>query len=62
MHGFFDFRTSLYFSLVSYSTVGYGDIVLPEGFRLIGAVEGLLGTIMVGWTVAILVRVLKSIR
>lgn len=51
-----DMETSMYFSLASYATVGYGDVLLPESFRLIGAAEGLIGTLMVSWTVAILVN------
>lgn len=48
-------ETSMYFSLASYATVGYGDVLLPEGFRLTGAAEGLVGTLMVSWTVATLI-------
>lgn len=50
-----DMETSMYFSLASYATVGYGDVLLPEGFRLTGAAEGLIGTLMVSWTVATLI-------
>lgn len=60
--GFADFQTSLYFSIVSYATIGYGDKVLPENLRLIGAIEGLAGTILAGWSVALLVTVLQSIH
>jgi hypothetical protein len=34
-----DFETALYFSLTSYSTVGFGDVVLPKSWRLLGGVE-----------------------
>ncbi|GBU09066.1 hypothetical protein AwWohl_02040 [Gammaproteobacteria bacterium] len=60
--GFADFATSLYFSIVSYATIGYGDKILPENLRLIGAIEGLTGTILAGWSVALLVTVLQSIH
>ena len=59
---FKDWNTSFYFSLVSYATVGYGDVTLPQHWRLIGGVEGLIGALMVGWSVAVLVAVLQRLR
>jgi hypothetical protein len=43
-----DFETSLYFSGISYSTLGYGDVVLPRGWRTLGPAEGLTGILMGG--------------
>ncbi|MFX2611379.1 ion channel [Enterobacter mori] len=57
-----DWETSFYFSLVSYATVGYGDITLPQQWRMIGAVEGMVGALMVGWSVAVLVGVLQKLK
>jgi len=45
-----DFETSFYFSAVTYTTVGYGDLVLPERWRVIAGVEGLTGILMCGWS------------
>ncbi len=47
---FGDIKTSFYFSAVTYTTVGYGDLVLPENWRLVAAVEGLTGILMCGWS------------
>ena len=44
------FEISLYFSAVTYATIGYGDVVLPEGWRLLAAMEGLTGILMCGWS------------
>ena len=33
---------------VSYSTLGYGDVVLPQGWRTLGPAEGLTGILMCG--------------
>jgi len=41
-----DAESSFYFSGVTYTTVGYGDLVLPNEWRLIGSVEGLTGILM----------------
>ncbi len=43
-----DFETALYFSGVTYATIGYGDVVLVKPWRLFGLIEGLTGIIMCG--------------
>lgn len=45
-----DLPSALYFSAVTYTTTGYGDIVLPGEWRLVGAVEALTGILMCGWS------------
>jgi hypothetical protein len=45
-----DLQTSLYFSAVTYTTTGYGDLVLPKEWRLVGGVEALTGILMCGWS------------
>jgi len=45
---FKDFETSWYFSLACYATIGYGDVVLPPRWRLIGGVEGINGVLLCG--------------
>jgi voltage-gated potassium channel len=56
-HCFPDFRTALYFSITSFSTVGYGDVVLVEEWRLLGGLEALTGMMMVSWSTVLLLRV-----
>jgi len=43
-----DAESSFYFSGVTYTTVGYGDLVLPKEWRLLGPLEGLTGILMCG--------------
>jgi ion channel len=45
-----DLQSALYFSAVTYTTTGYGDLVLPNAWRLVGAVEALTGILMCGWS------------
>jgi Ion channel len=45
-----ELSTALYFSSVTYTTVGYGDVILPADWRLIGGVEALTGILMCGWS------------
>lgn len=43
-----DLSSAFYFSMVTYTTTGYGDLVLPEQWRLVGGVEALTGILMCG--------------
>jgi hypothetical protein len=43
-------QRAVYFSAVTYTTTGYGDLVLPEAWRLVGAIEALTGILMCGWS------------
>ena len=47
-----DMDSAFYFSAVTYTTTGYGDIVLPQPWRMVGAVEALTGILMCGWSTA----------
>lgn len=41
---------AFYFSAVTYATIGYGDVVPPEQWRLIASIEGLTGILMCAWS------------
>lgn len=56
-----DFEIAAYFSLTSYTTLGYGDVVLPAPWRLLGPFEGALGILMFGWSTGIMVTTLSTI-
>jgi hypothetical protein len=45
-----DLASALYFSAVTYTTTGYGDLVLPGEWRLLGGIEALTGILMCGWS------------
>jgi len=51
-HGMPDLHSAFYFSAVTYTTTGYGDLVLPKEGRLVGGVEALTGILMCGWSAA----------
>jgi len=55
------FEKALYFSSVTFTTLGYGDIVLQERWRLLASFEAANGIIMFGWTTAIVVAVVQRI-
>lgn len=43
-----DAEAALYFSGVTYTTVGYGDLVLPKAWRMLAPIEALTGILMCG--------------
>jgi len=47
-------QACFYFSSASYSTVGYGDFVLPRVWRLLGPGESITGVLMCGLSVSCL--------
>jgi hypothetical protein len=47
-----DWEEALYFSTSTYITIGYGDVILPRGSRIFGAIEGANGIILLGWSTA----------
>ena len=53
-----DIEPALYFSTVTFTTLGYGDLTLDANWRLLGSFEAANGTLMFGWSTAIVVAVL----
>lgn len=49
-----DPQSAFYFSLVTYTTLGYGDIVLTGDFRVLSAVQAANGVLIFGWTTALI--------
>lgn len=49
------FEAALYFSSSAYATLGHPDIAFPMEWRLVGAVEGLVGFLLIGWSTAVFV-------
>jgi voltage-gated potassium channel len=51
---FSSWESALYFSASSYATVGYGDVVLPSIWRMLGPLESIIGVLMCGISVSVL--------
>ena len=57
---FSDFETSLYFSMVSFTTIGYGDVLLQRLWRLLGLVECFSGVLLCGISTAFMFAVVNG--
>ena len=57
---FSDVETCLYFSMTSYTTIGYGDVLLPQRWRLLGALEGITGVLLCGISTAFFFAVMTA--
>lgn len=57
---FSDFETSLYFSMTSFTTIGYGDVLLPRNWRLLGVIEGFSGVLLCGVSTAFIFAVVNA--
>jgi voltage-gated potassium channel len=50
---------AVYFSFVTFTTLGYGDITLSDSWRILSGIEALNGILLVGWSVAMLFAVVQ---
>jgi len=55
------FEAAVYFSVVTFATLGYGDIILSAGWRLLSGIEALNGILLVGWSTAVLFAVVQRL-
>ena len=56
------FEAALYFSTTSFSTLGYGDVTIDNHWRLLAAIEGINGFILIGWSTAFFVSLMQQMR
>ena len=58
---FDSFTTSFYHSIVNFASLGYGDIVMSEKWRLLGALEACNGVLMFGLTTGTLLTIMINL-
>lgn len=57
-----DLDTAIYFSSITYATLGFTDNYIDPSWRMIAASEGIIGVLMLGWSTAFFVRVLSKLE
>lgn len=61
--GVFDaMEPAVYFTIVSFTTLGFGDIILPTEWRILGGMTALNGLLNIGLFAAMMVEVLRRAR
>jgi hypothetical protein len=53
--------TAVYFSEVTYTTVGYGDVTIPARWHLVAGLEAVTGIVLAGWSAAALFAVVTRL-
>ncbi len=61
IHAIKTFEEAVYFSLITYTTVGYGDITLGPTWRIVGGFEAMNGILLIGWTTAMFYSVVQNV-
>ena len=57
-----DLESSFYFSIITYTTVGFGDVVLDKQWRLLSGFEALTGILMLGLSTGFFFAVVTRLR
>lgn len=52
---------AVYFSLVTFTTLGYGDITIASSNRILSGLEAINGILLIGWSSAIMISLMQLI-
>lgn len=55
------FEEAVYFSAVAFATIGFGDVVIDGHWRMLGAIQGMVGVLLFGWSTALLFAVVQRL-
>ena len=55
------FSEALYFSMVTFTTLGYGDITLSPKWRVLSSLEAANGVIILGWSTALVMATVQKL-
>lgn len=54
-------EAAVYFSTITYASIGFGDAEMAPAWRLVGAIEGINGVLLLGWSTAFFVTVVARL-
>ena len=55
-------ETAVYFSTSTFTTVGFGDVILSHKWRMLGVAESMNGFLLISWSTAFLVSLTARVR
>ena len=55
------FEKSMYFSLVTFTTLGYGEITISSGNRILAGLEAINGITLIGWSTAFMFAIFQEL-
>ncbi len=55
------FEKSMYFSLVTFTTLGYGEITIASANRVLAGLEAMNGIILIGWSTALMFAIFQEL-
>ena len=58
---FSSFTEAWYFSLITFTSLGYGDLTLTENWRLLSGIEAINGIMLIGWSTAMMYSLIQQI-
>ena len=59
--GFESLEKAIYFSLVTFTTLGYGDITIQTDFRILSGIEAMNGILLIGWSTTLMYSAMQAI-
>lgn len=59
---FADFEEAMYFTLVTFTTLGYGDVLMPREWRILGGLAAANGLLSFGLMTALMIESLRHVR
>lgn len=54
-------EAAVYYSTITYASIGFGDSEMARAWRLVGAIEGINGVLLLGWSTAFFVTVVARL-
>jgi hypothetical protein len=58
---FLSFSEAWYFSMVTFTTLGYGELTLTGDWRLLSGIEAINGIMLIGWSTAMMFSLIQQI-
>ena len=61
MTEFESLEQAIYFSFVTFTTLGYGDLTIQTNFRILSGIEAINGMLLIGWSTALMYATMQEI-